>query len=253
MRSPEVTSNRKLLCSVLLPCELRLVSDVQLVVSHAVWPALEIELYGVRPILAPFTVKTADPLAPAFTCRPALSRAVSAETLALIDPIWAPIVSSACLDGISPAPLRDDTHVSDAHLLVSHAVLPAASLGESEVMPKCDPTTVRLLDAVDIRLLLRKLLTTLDPMLKASVPLPPLLPDVKLNRLVVACPRDARHFEDVSDSHLVCSLAVYPKRVDIVKDASPILQPLNVRNIEPVDAAFTRDNTLICFRSAETP
>ena len=123
-------------------------------------------------------------------------------------------------------------------MLCSHALPATVPVGDTPVRPMPPPTTVISTDPVAAWLLLLNPLASALSADPASVALPPPTPTVTATARVPASARPARHSAEVSDTHVLCSLAVVPARACTERSSGPSLPPASVKLSPPVAAWF---------------
>ena len=139
-----------------MPCELwhrTDVSDSHVDRSQVDCPAAPYAVYAARPMLAPCTVKLADPVEALLVLRMMLMAPTSKDIPPLTLPYLAPTLIPTCRLPITLRPTWHRTDVSASHVVRSHAVRPTLAEAVYVVSPRLDPCTVTLVDPVAARLL----------------------------------------------------------------------------------------------------
>jgi len=114
-----------------------------------------------------------------------------------------------------------------------------------------EPCTVTDIDPVPARFWRRITFSPPRSDEHVCVVLPPRPPTVITTRRVPRAPCAVRHLTEVSDSHSVDSHAVRPSRARLVYVTSPMLEPCNVTELDPVPARFWRRITISPDLSAD--
>ena len=124
------------------------VSDSHPLRSHALPPIRPDADDPASPMLDPATVTLIDPVAARFDLCRELAVPWSADSAWVALPCRRPAVRMVVSVPASRCPTRHTTHVSDVHLLASHALRDIRDDPEAEASPKLDPATVMLDDPV---------------------------------------------------------------------------------------------------------
>ena len=200
------------------------VSDSHVVRSHDVYERRTDAVYVARPRFRPTTVMLADPVAARFDRSTALIDLVSAESPAEELPERIPTVTNTRRLPPTPwdTPQRKD--VSDPHVVRSHADAPSLTADVNVAGPRLPPCTVTLADPVVATFVRRTRLLVSESKEKPCVLLPAFCEVTDICRLPIT-PSPVWHRADVSDSHVVRSHAVSPKRAPAVYVARPMLAP----------------------------
>lgn len=166
----------------------------------------------------------ADPVAARFDSRTELIEPGSVDSTVETLPERTPTVTNRRRLPLTPcvAPHRKD--VSDSHAVRSHAEAPSRNADVNATGPKLPPCTVTLADPVVTMFVRRTKLLDPESSEKPWVLLPTFCEVTDICRLPIT-PSPVWHRADVSDSHVVRSHAVSPKRDPAVYVARPTLAP----------------------------
>jgi hypothetical protein len=210
------------------------VSDTQSVSSHSVMPPEAASEYDDWPRLVPWSVTLEDPVSGELEVRTAL--AASSWAVKASDALLAPSPAVNVMRRLAgdPRPTFADNAVSDAHMVSSHADHPAEAVHVRPLAPRCAPCTVTIAapDAGLFRVPARLALT--ESIVKPSDVLPTCDPADMATALLTTMPWPTLLHTDVSDAHMVRSLAVIPIMVPSVTAAMPIFIPCTVMPVDPV-------------------
>ena len=200
------------------------VSDSHVVRSHAVCDNRRAAEYVARPRFRPTTVMLADPVAARFDRSTALIDPIFAESPAEELPARIPTVANRRRLPPTPSATPHRIDVSDSHVVLSHADAPSLKADVNAAEPMPPPCIVTLADPVVAMFVRRTTLLVPESKEKPWVLLPTFCEVTDIWRLP-STPCPVWHRADVSDSHVVRSHAVRPKRDPAVYVARPMLAP----------------------------
>jgi hypothetical protein len=170
---------------------------------------------------------------------------MSAETPSLQVERWMPTVTETCLLEPRCAAGRQINDDSEAHTLLSQAVLPTiASPDTLASSPRLAPCTLRLIDPDPARLDRAAMLIEGVSADSSHVALPTRAPPDTTTRPLRSSLLPTRHTSDVSDSQSEASEAVSPIRPAPDIPIIPIMPPITVTILDPVVGRFDSEARL---------
>ena len=237
-----------------LPLHKTPLSDIQLLLSHAVYPSLSPAHIASSPTPDPYSVALADPVAGLFALPAPLIILESSEKPELMLPTAAALDTSIRRLLDAPCPIWLRTDVSDSQLVPSHAVWPNRADTQPPANPMLAPCTVTLADPVVPRFARRAALAVSErPIEKPRDLLPASKPTVSDSRLLPSTPDPVWHRTDVSEIHPVLSHAVRPSFSAPDPATSPARPPYRVTLTDPDEAALPRPMLLSHPAPYDTP
>lgn len=141
--------------------------------------------------------------------------------------------------------------MSLAHAVASHVVKPTLTAALRPPAPKLEPSTVTLRDPVEAWLDQPDRLTRSLSVETVAVQLAARRPLVKTADTLRRAASVTSDTTDVSDTHAVCLLVVYPALTPALCPAAPMAPPCIVTLTQPVAATFGLDAELSCLASTD--
>jgi hypothetical protein len=203
-------------------------------------------------MLAPITVKLADPVAARLFFNIVLACIWLNDTVSVKLAVFIPIVKPTILDPGWPRPDLHCTNVSDFHSLLSQELPTTSPESEYRAKPKFSPDIVISIDPVTAAFCLKTVLAVPRSNDADSVVLECRSPTVRAILFVAKIPCPTLHTIAVSDCHNIPSDSVLPTHPDGEAPLAPIRMPMNVMLTDPVDALFAVSKLLATKESTET-
>jgi len=250
---PAVKNSRWLLPTLCDATQLSVESLTQPVCSHTVCDVDADMLPMDLPILAPWTLSTADPVTGTLDRRIVLNPLISPDRLAVKLPSLTPIVSTPRILPPTPWTPLHSIDVSDSQLDISQPDSPDKAEGVCDARPTLAPLSVRLLDPVPALFERRPLITLAASIVILSDKLPLRSPAVIVISLEAPADPDDLEHTVVSDTQTVPSAPVTPTPPRLLTADTIIPAPLIVMLIEPDAAEFTIDGLVTREPSPEKP
>lgn len=232
---------------------LMVVSASHAVLSHAVIHMTTPCVRLPTPKLIPCTVTLTDPEAAALGLLAVLIHPGPDDSMAVHVPARWPMVTACRTLPCPPDARRQTTHVSEAHRVCSHPVMPPEADSECDRSPRLEPCRVRLEAPVTCVLLVRTALIPRRSLVNASDALPAQRPEVTATRRLPGDPTPAFTAKAVSDSHELCSHTDHPADPANVAARKPMCAPCTVTLVAPEAGAFRRPTRLALTGSDVKP
>jgi hypothetical protein len=248
-----VTLVRRVPITLLASRDWTLESEIHSVDSQPVCPILDDSDMTMMPKFTPPTVMLADPVDAQFIRSAILSDGMSKEYTREELPTCSPAVIATRRLPPPPGPLKQRIDVSEIQLVASHAVWPIRISALEATIPKSEPCMDTEKWPAMIRFDPRNSSNEGMSIENSSDTEPPTCPALAERRLVPISPCPVRHRTDESDSHVVSSHPVWPKRIPPEYDPSPRFIPFTVKLDDPLVALFVLRTTLKAPPSMEYP